>query len=209
MRSGEPGSARLMLASGVALLRADEAVFDAMLTGWARQQIGGRGLGRSCVEGRIGVVRRFVAYTNEYPWHWTSAMVDEWTTHLVSELHRAKSTVRHAQAALRLFCAFLLDNRYGWVQECEKRFGTHPVQVCQEDNTSRHLLDYQGDPRRRPLTREELQTLFDYIDSRVEFAVRRGRKGTLTAYRDSTLFKTVYGWGLFSRVQSPCASVIL
>ncbi|MET0993496.1 MAG: tyrosine-type recombinase/integrase, partial [Mycobacterium sp.] len=48
----------------------------------------------------------------------------------------------------------------------------------------------------RPLTREELQTLFDYIDSRVEFAVRRGRKGTLTAYRDSTLFKTVYGWGL-------------
>lgn len=45
MRSGEPGSARLMLASGVALLRADEAVFDAMLTGWARQQIGGRGLG--------------------------------------------------------------------------------------------------------------------------------------------------------------------
>lgn len=59
------------------------------------------------------------------------------------------------------------------------------------------------------MTREELQTLFDYIDSRVEFAVRRGRKGTLTAYRDSTLFKTVYGWGLFSRVQSPCASVIL
>ncbi|WP_325098023.1 hypothetical protein [Nocardia gipuzkoensis] len=196
-RVEEPeGSARMVLASGVALLRPDEAVFEAMLTGWTRQQIGGRGLGRSCVDGRVGVVRRFVAYSNEYPWQWTSAMVDEWMTHLVSELHRAKTTVQGTQQALRMFCDFLLDPRYGWVAECEERFGTHPVQVCHEDNTTSHLLDYQGDSRRRPLTREELQTLFDYIDSRVEFALRRKRKGALTAYRDSTLFKTVYGWGL-------------
>jgi hypothetical protein len=31
----------------------------------------------------------------------------------------------------------------------------------------------------------------------------------LGAYRDTTMFKTMYGWGLFSRVQSPCASAIL
>jgi site-specific recombinase XerD len=187
---------QLVLASGLALIRPEEAVFEGMLTGWARQQYGGRGLGRSCVEGRIGVVRRFVAYTNEFPWNWTPAMVDEWSAHLVGELHRAKSTLQQTQGALKLFCVFLLDPRYGWAQECERRFGMHPVQVCHEDKMARHLADYRGDAGRRPLTREELQALFDYVDSRVDHAVRVGRKGALTAYRDSALFKTVYGWGL-------------
>ncbi|WP_327575636.1 tyrosine-type recombinase/integrase [Streptomyces sp. NBC_00145] len=46
------------------------------------------------------------------------------------------------------------------------------------------------------MTREECQALFDYADSRVEYAIRRGRKGALAAYRDATVFKTIYGWGL-------------
>ncbi|WP_327738769.1 hypothetical protein OG749_38105 [Streptomyces nojiriensis] len=27
-------------------------------------------------------------------------------------------------------------------------------------------------------------------------AIKRGRKGALTAYRDATLFRTIHGWGL-------------
>jgi len=38
------GSARLELVSGVALLREEDAVLEAMLEGWAKQQAGGRGL---------------------------------------------------------------------------------------------------------------------------------------------------------------------
>jgi hypothetical protein len=40
--------------------------------------------------------------------------------------------------------------------------------------------------------------LEEYADEQVERAVRVKRKGALAAYRDATLFKVLYGWGLFS-----------
>ena len=67
------GSARLELVAGVALLHEADSVLEAMLTGWARQQLGGRGLSAQTVARREAVVRRFLAYTNEYPWRWTAA----------------------------------------------------------------------------------------------------------------------------------------
>lgn len=79
---------------------------------------------------------------------------------------------------------------------CEERFGTHPVAICHEWNTIAHLNDYEGDPEARPFTREELQRFLDYADEQVARAVRARRKGALAAYRDATLFKVIYGWGL-------------
>lgn len=198
-RSDAPdGSARLELIQGhgITLLHPEDAVFEAMLAGWARQQLGGRKLAKGTVDDRLSVVRRFADYVNEYPWTWTAAQVDEWMTHLVAERGQKGSTLRSTQSALRLFCDFAVDPRYGWVEECQTRFGTHPVQVCHEWNTLAHLVDYEGDPGRRPMSREELQRFLDYIDSRVEHAIQRHRKGALVAYRDGALFKTIYGWGL-------------
>ncbi|WP_435603445.1 tyrosine-type recombinase/integrase [Streptomyces sp. bgisy130] len=178
------------------LLHAEEQVFESMISGWEKQQLGGRGLRPKTVRGRVGAVRRFFTYSSAYPWQWTAGTVDEWMTYLISELHRAKSTLRSYQEAVRTFCDFITDVRYGWAEECEARFGTHPIQVCHEWNTLAHLVDYEGGAERRPMTREELQMFFDFIDDRVETAVRKGRKGALTAYRDGALFKTIYGWGL-------------
>jgi integrase/recombinase XerC len=45
----------------------------------------------------------------------------------------------------------------------------------------------------------ELQAFLDAADDRVESAALSGRKGWLAAFRDATLFKTVYGWGLRRR----------
>ncbi|MBW4716698.1 tyrosine-type recombinase/integrase [Saccharothrix sp. SC076] len=167
-----------------------------MLTGWARQQVGGRGLADKTVKRRAGVVRRFMEFTNEYPWNWTAAHVDEWSADLVGVLRRSKSTIRNYHDALRSFEGYLIAPQYRWMQECEARFGTHPARICFESNTRAHLVDYEGRPERRPMTREELQRFFDYADDRVDRALRSGRKGALTAYRDATLFKVAYGWGL-------------
>ena len=54
------------------------------------------------------------------------------------------------------------------------------------------------------MTRGELQAFFDYADDQVERAVAARRKGGLAAYRDATLFKVIYGWGLFSGVRPVC-----
>jgi site-specific recombinase XerD len=60
----------------------------------------------------------------------------------------------------------------------------------------RHLQDYEGKPGRRPLTRDELQRLLDRADDEVEARLTDGRKGALVAFRDATLLKVLYGWGL-------------
>ena len=67
--------------------------------------------------------------------------------------------------------------------------------MCHEWNTVAHLNDYEGRPERRPLTYDEVQRLFDYLDDRVE-RIALGRKGAFGALRDAQMFKTAYAFGL-------------
>ena len=189
------GSAHLELVSGVVQLRPEDAVLDAMLSGWRAQQVS-RGLHEVTMASREALVRRFVDFTNEYPWHWTPADVDEWSQWLTSERHLAPSSIRGQQANLRLFSEYITDTRYGWAQTCEEAFGTYPVPITHEWNTIAHLNEYEGTPEARPFTRQEVQRFLDYADDQVDRAVRSKRKGALAAYRDATLFKVIYGWGL-------------
>jgi integrase/recombinase XerC len=193
---GPEGSARLELLDGVKLLHPEDSVTDAMLRGWGKQQRGGRGTLPGTIKRHERRVRALMEFTNEYPWRWTPADMDEWSSHLVRELGLARSTIRQYQQSIELFCEFITSPHYHWAQECEARFGVHPVQICHEWNTLAHLTDYEGQPGRRPLTREECQALFDFADDQVERAVRFRRKGALTAYRDATVLKVIYGWGL-------------
>lgn len=194
------GSAERLLAGGVALLVPEETVLAAMVEGWEMQQRS-RMLAGLTIERRSQIVRRFVAFTNDYPWRWGSADVEEWTAHLVGA-GIAHSTVRNYQMAASLFCGYLADTRYRWHEVCQQYFGEHPVQVFHEWNTVMHRSDYEGRPGNRPLSREELQAFFDYCDTRVGQVSAAGRKGWLAAFRDATLFKVVYAWGLRRREAS-------
>jgi site-specific recombinase XerD len=189
------GAAHLQLVSGVVHLRPQDAMFEAMLRGWRAQQTA-RGLQEDTIEARERLVRRFTEFTNEYPWQWGPAHLDEWTVWLTSEQRLAPATIRGYQTDLRLFSEYLVDGRYGWAVECEREFGTYPVAICHEWNTITHLNEYEGNPEARPLSRQELQRFLDYADEQVERAVKAKRKGALAAYRDATVFKVMYGWGL-------------
>ncbi|MEV4208639.1 hypothetical protein [Nocardia salmonicida] len=117
-------------------------------------------------------------------------------TELVAAKKLAESIIRFCQASLRMFCDYITSPYCQWVEECERRCGTHPTQVCHEWNTAAHLVDYEGRPVWRPMIREEVQQFFDFAEHRVELAMRRGRKGALAAYRNATVFKVIYAWGL-------------
>lgn len=191
-----PGAAPLVLAQGVVHLEPERAVFDAMLAGWVAQQRS-RLLAASTIRRREWSVRRFAEFTNEYPWRWGPGDLEDFTSWLRSGPEpKAASTIRGYQVELGLFLGFVCDARYGWAAECEERFGAYPVQICTEWNTARHVTGYEGDPRRRPLTGEELQALFDHADAQVGRIAALGRKGTLAAFRDAALLKVVYAWGL-------------
>ncbi|WP_433521336.1 hypothetical protein ACQPZ2_28850 [Nocardia pseudovaccinii] len=108
----------------------------------------------------------------------------------------ALSTVRAYQLAIRSFLAYVCEPLYGWDVECEKRFGTHPIQISHDWNSAKHIQDVEGRPQRRALTRVELQLLFDAADEMVEEIRRHGRKGAVAAFRDAALLKTAYAFGL-------------
>lgn len=191
-----PGAAHLVLTPGVRALHPEEAVLAAMIEGWTVQQQSRR-LTVATIGDRVRVVRQFVAFTNEYPWRWTPADIEEWTASLVSRARPlAHSTTRAYQQSLALFMGYLTDQRYAWGGVCQERFGKVPVQICHEYNTVAHRDEHEGRPGNRPFTRRELQTFLDYADDRVEVARKHGRKGWLAAFRDAVLFKVIYAWGL-------------
>jgi site-specific recombinase XerD len=187
-----------VVAAGVPLLRPDAQVFEAMLEGWRQQQLS-RSLAFSTVDDRLKLLRRFQAHSGEFPWQWTPQHLEEWSTDLRAVRGVALSTVRAYQLAIRAFLGYVCDPLYGWDSECERRFGTHPVQISHEWNSAKHVLDVEGRPQRRALTRPELQRLFDAADERVEEIRRRGRKGALAAFRDAVMLKTAYAFGLRRR----------
>jgi integrase/recombinase XerC len=184
------GAAHLELVDGVVQLRPEDAMVEAMLSGWRAQQHA-RGLQEDTIAPRERLVRRFLEFTNEYPWNWGPSHVDEWTAALTGESQLAPSTIRGYQTDLRLFSEYVCDGRYGWAVACEKEFGPgmHPVPICHEWNTIAHLNDYEGRPEARPFTREELQRFLDYADDsttssrqqlgkqRAQRAARRPRPG--------------------------------
>lgn len=194
-----PGAAHLVLAPGVVHLDEPAAVFEAMLSGWGRQQRS-RLLAEVTVEARLSLVRRFTEFAGSHPWDWTAGDVEDFTGSLMSGADRlAPSTIRGYHVTLRLFCDYLLDGRYGWVGQCEARFGTIPSQVCHDFNTAAHLVEYEGKPSRRPFSYDELETLFGFLDDRVDTIAGSGRKGALAAWRDAQMVKTAYAFGLRRR----------
>ena len=190
-----PGAASLVLVDGVPLLHPEVQVFEAMLEGW-RNQGAARNLAVSTLTTREGQVRRFADHANAFPWQWSPQLADEWFADLRSIRHCSRSTVRGYQVALRGFCGFVTDPGYGWPGECEKRFGTHPVQVITEVNSAVHVADSESEPSKRAFTRAELQALFDFADEQVGSKRTLGRKGWLSAFRDATLLKVAYSFGL-------------
>jgi site-specific recombinase XerD len=192
-----PGAASLELAEGVVPLDPQKAVLEAMLTGWQRQQTARFLRHDATIWPRLGLVRRMMAFTGLYPWQWTPAEAEAFIAHLRSGPKPVKvSTARGYVIALRIFCEYAADARYGWPAECQRRFGACVTQVFHEWNSVVHVGDYEGDPARRPLTYEEVQALFDAADGRVEEIRARRRKGALTAMRDAAMLKTAYAYGL-------------
>ena len=191
-----PGSAQLLLVPGVVHLNEPAAVFEAMVTGWSRQQFS-RQLGDHTVVSRERLIRRFQGFCESYPWEWMPGDVEDFTVSLTSGQGRlALSTIRGYHLALRMFCEYITDSRYEWPTQCHDRFGQVPSQICNEWNTAQHLNDYEGRPERRPLTYRELEDLFDWLDDRVDQIARSGRKGALAGLRDATMLKTTYAFGL-------------
>jgi integrase/recombinase XerD len=197
-----PGAAHLTLAAGVMHLDPASAVFEGMLEGWKRQQQTRFLKWESTIKPRLSLVRRFAAFTGQYPWEWEPAEAEAFFAQIRADNPGfTMSSGRQYQNSLRMFMDFICDPRYGWLPACLERFGRAPAQILHEWNSVTHVAGFEGQPGRRPLTYDEVQALFDAADGMAEDKRARGRRGALTAMRNAALLKAFYAWGLFSGVR--------
>ena len=195
MESNAPGAVPLHLVGGMPVLHPEELVWSEMLGGWRNQQLSWN-LSTATIEQRLANVRRFRRFAEAFPWNWSAKDVDEFSLELRGIRNVSHSTLLNYQGAVRQFMEYLTEPAYGWVDECMKRFGTHPTSITFEWNTARHTADMMGQPTKRPYTREELQLLFDCADDHVVDVRARGHKGWASWFRVATMMKTAYAWGL-------------
>ena len=172
--------------------------FEAMLGAWRDQQLSRR-LNVTTIEPRERVVRRFCRHARAWPWQWVPGHLESWVGGLRTDEGLAHSTIRSYQMAVGAFCDFVCDPAYGWGPSCLTQFGSVPSQICRAENMAVHATEYEGRPTRRSLTRVELQALFDAADDDVESIRAGAKKGWAPAFRDATMLKVAYAWGLRRR----------
>jgi hypothetical protein len=167
--------AGLHMVAGLALLRPEEQVFAAMLEGRGSQQVA-RNLPAGTVQGRQRVVRPFATHAAAYP-----CRVDA-------------PDGRRVARRPGVLCP---DPDYDWPQQCQRRFGTHPVQVVHEWNAAVHAQ--QAEPTRPlwPSCKPSLTRRTPRSPASAPSAART----PLPAFRDAVLldavlFKVAYAYGL-------------
>lgn len=181
--------------AGIRPLHIERALFEAMLAGWRRQQTA-RFLKPKTIHANEAGVRAFQDHVGCWPWEWRADHVDDYFEDLLVRPQRlARSTLRAYQLRLKAFSEYVCDRRYPWSVICEREFGRGPGQLFDERNLVAHLDEFEGDPRRRPLTVDELEAFFAACEARIERAQRLGRKGSLQAWRDQALFKVKFALG--------------
>ncbi len=173
----------------------EEAVFCSMLDGWRAQRLA-RNLAVATVENGARVVRRFREHVGTYPWQWSAADLEAFVSELRVSPGLARSTVRSYGLTIGSFLAYVCDPSYDFSARCLERFGTHPTQIATAANLPRHSIDQEARPSRRPLTKVECQALFDAADERAVSVRQKNVKGFAPAFRDATMLKVAYAFGL-------------
>ncbi len=194
-RWNERGGAHLSIVDGNVEHTPEHEVFESMLDGWRTQRLS-RNLAFSTVDAGARIVRRFRTETGSDPWCWSPADLERFMAGLRERDGLARSTVRNYGLMVGGFLDYVCDPTSGWDAVRLERFGTHPVQICSRANLPAHTFDDEGSPGHRPLTRAECQALFDAADERAAAVTHKSVKGFVPAFRDATMLKVAYAWGL-------------
>lgn len=166
-----------------------ESIWESMLAGWG-ELLTSRHIRQR--HSYLLTVRAFRTAVGGWPWTWTSADFVRWS----ASLDVRPSTFRSYQSRLRSFSEYLCDESFEWPGRCQNLFGRRPSPLCPRHATLTHSFEADSDPGRRALSDGELQQLFDASEDLVRQARASGRKGALSAYRDTVALHTTFGWGL-------------
>ena len=114
---------------GVRPLHLEQAVFEAMLEGWRRQQLA-RFFKPKTIRSNLQAARAFREHADCWPWQWRPEHADEFFSDLVCEPNRRRpATLRSYQLRLKGLPVYLTDPRYPWMAICRREFEQVPVEL--------------------------------------------------------------------------------
>ncbi|BDZ50499.1 hypothetical protein GCM10025867_48370 (plasmid) [Frondihabitans sucicola] len=190
---------KVLLDPSIALFRAEDRVFEAMVDGWTSEMLA-RGNQVSTIKDRVSLLRRFQSFTNDYPWMWGPGDINEFAAERLSGERPIKpTTLRTDSNTIAMFCSYVSNPAYGWVAFCERTFDSIPSQIVFEWNSPHHSADDAVPTGKRAFTKPELQLIFDYVDDLADSEYARGSKRWPNLLRDSNAFKICYAYGLRRR----------
>ena len=198
---------RAYLIGSVRSLHPEEQTVTEMLQGWRNQQLSN--LEFETIEHPHKQVQRFIEHSNEFPWTWTVAMVDEFFGDLRSIHKLAQSSIRSYQVGLRQFCSYVSDPDYGWDRVCERCSARIPPKFF-DWNTAVHVQDNEAVNPSQARIHQTRAAGFFRPRRRPGIADRGlGAEGLAAGLPRRDDVQVAYSYGLFSGAPAACVSAIL
>jgi integrase/recombinase XerC len=170
----------------------ERALFQLMLNSYCEHRAACNDADATLVA-RVSTITMIVRKTQKWAWEWDPLLLDSYAA-----LRRAEgiapTTRRGEQERIGGFIAYLNDPVYRW-SERAARAGIDFHGIITPAAHILHFEEHESGIEVRPATRSEIQTLFDFMDAEID---RRafGGKGVLEAYREATMFRVAYAYGL-------------
>ena len=172
-------------------------MFAAMLEGWRASSWPATWRSRPSSK-RLAAVRAFARHADAFPWAWRPQMVDEWLGDLRAVRGLRRSTIRN-YAAVGGGVLRLRDRpglRVGGRVRAAVRHRTR-CRSCHEWNTAVHVQDAEGDPAQaRVHPRRAAGVLRPRRRPGRPGPRPRAARAGCRLFRDATLFKVAYAFGL-------------
>ena len=132
-----------------------------------------------------------------YPWAWETAGYDR------DRVNRRATgikpnTERNEEAAIASLGRFLTDRNYRWYDVCLRLAHRPPVNVVTAANHLLHVERRESGESARGFTRDELRTLYAYLDDRARDR-RLDNESRLVAAREGAHYKTQGAFGFRRR----------
>ena len=143
----------------------------------------------------LNTMTRLLQWTGKYVFEIQEADYEAWCEYLATEAKCAQSTRRTYQNAVRKVVAYLCDAT-DLQNEAQRLFGARITRFAHADNSIAHRVEDESAAGRNPMTHEEIQTLFDSIDARIECALNEKPREYAALARDKALIFILYQYGL-------------
>jgi site-specific recombinase XerD len=154
-----------------------------------------RGLTASYLNKCVDAVRLLMRWSGKSLTALTAPDYEQWTTHLANARQLRMSTQRTYQKGVRQVFGYLVK-RADLQNDAVRLFGKRIELIAHPENSIVHVIQDETAGRRPPLSHDEIERLFQAIETAIDLAELESPRGLRGLLRDYAVIYTGYIYGL-------------